>query len=159
MIASSKRIVVMGVVDEAPVEIERYPPLRDIEGEFTEGTVVVFPAVILLFKVPVAKLRDGFAKGDFVGGEFVASRLGVIERDLRCREFHGLGTAIRGGIVDLSLIAFTVKAYSDVCDACGRQCIEHDALVEAVRFSARRAMPLPSQFKILWCHDLPLWFE
>jgi hypothetical protein len=65
----------MRVIDEPPVEIERDPSLRNIEGEFTEGAVIVFPAAVFLFEVAVAKLLDGFAKGDFVSGGFLASEL------------------------------------------------------------------------------------
>ena len=79
----------MGVGDVTPVEVERDPPLRDMEGEFAKGAIVIFPAAVFLFEIAVAKLFDGLAQRRLVGSEFVASRLGLIEGHGRCREFHG----------------------------------------------------------------------
>ena len=53
----------MDVVGETSVEVEIDPSFRDIEGEFTEGAVIVFPAAMFLFEVAITKLLDGFGGG------------------------------------------------------------------------------------------------
>jgi len=68
-----------GDVGEAAVEFERDPPFRHIEGEFTEGAVIVFPAALFLLEIAVAELFDRLAQADVVGPDQFVCRLGIVE--------------------------------------------------------------------------------
>jgi len=109
----------MDVVGETPVEVEVDPPFRDMEGEFTEGALVVFPAGIFLFEVALAELLDSRAEGHFLDCELLASRLGAAERYPGLREIGRFVTGLRGGAVDLAAIAFAVEANANVRDTRG----------------------------------------
>src|SRR5580658_7699884 len=108
--ASSKRVAVVCVVCEAPVEFERDPPFRDMECEFAESTVVVFPPAIFLFEIAVAKLFNGLLERHIPPVEFLASLLGAQECHGGRRKLHGFVAGQSRYVFDLSAIAFAVEA-------------------------------------------------
>src|SRR5882724_10730111 len=97
-------MVGVAVVGEPRIEIERDPPFRQIEGEFPESTIIVFPTAMFLFEVSVAKLLDRFAQRHLMGAELLASECRSLERDARCREFHLLIPGQRSDEFDLAAV-------------------------------------------------------
>src|SRR5260221_806543 len=85
MVASaSKAMADLGVVGVPLAELQGDRPLANVNDEFTITAVIVFPAVVFLFKVVVTKRLNRRFEREFGRCRLRLPSANLVDREVRC---------------------------------------------------------------------------